>query len=95
MWPDLVKSHTEPKALPPAKRGAFLNLAERGGEMSTGMPRRNDLLLNVSAELRIRDAIGAIERMEADQYLSLAQSKLEEALNLVADFVDDKAKFKG
>ncbi len=50
--------------------------------MSTGMPRRNDLLLNVPAELRIRDAIGAIERMEADQYLSLAQSKLEEALNL-------------
>ncbi len=63
--------------------------------MSTGMPRRNDLLLNIPAELRIRDAIGVIEKMEANQYLSLAKSKLEEALTLGADFVDDKAKFKG
>ena len=63
--------------------------------MSTGMPRRNDLLLNIPAELRIRDAMDAVERIEWNEKLTQAGRKLEEALNLVADFVDEKAKFRG
>jgi hypothetical protein len=37
----------------------------------------------------------AVERMEPNEKLTQAGCKLQEALNLVADFVDDKAKFKG
>ena len=57
-----------------------------------GIPRKNDMLCNVPAELRIHDAVEAVERMEADERLTNAVCKLNEALNLVAEYVNEKAK---
>ena len=44
----------------------------------------------VPAELRIMDAIGAVERMAADVRLTEAVVLLDQARNKVADYVDDK-----
>jgi hypothetical protein len=54
------------------------------------VPRRNDTLQMVPAELRIMDAIGAVERMAADVRLTEAVVLLDQARNKVADYVDDK-----
>ena len=56
-----------------------------------GLPRINDVLCNVPAELRIRDAMEAVERMEADERLTNAVCKLNDALNLVAEYVNERA----
>lgn len=54
------------------------------------IPRRNDLRRNVEAEMAIRDAIEAVEKMTADVRLTDAVVLLGAALNSVADFIDAK-----
>lgn len=54
------------------------------------IPRRNNLQLNTPAELAIRDAMQSIEALPANELLTLAISKLSEALERVGDYVDSK-----
>lgn len=53
-------------------------------------PRRNKIWLNTPAELAIREAMEEVEKVGTDVKLTDAITKLNEALNLVADFVDSK-----
>lgn len=55
----------------------------------TEIPRRNRLDQNVPAEKAIRDAIHAVEDLGADERLTFAVTLLGEALNSVADYVDE------
>lgn len=52
------------------------------------VPRRCRMDLMVPAEVKIREAILAVEEMGADSRLTDAVVKLAEAKNSVADFVD-------
>lgn len=52
-------------------------------------PRRIRLDLNSPAEIAIYEAIQAVEKMDADVRLTHAVIKLQEARNLVADFIDE------
>jgi len=52
--------------------------------------RRNNWAFMVKAELLINEATGAIETMGADVRLTNAQIKLSEALELVANYVDEQ-----
>ena len=51
--------------------------------------RRSKLWLNTPAELAIYNAINEVEKIGADVRLTDAVMKLQEAKELVADFVDD------
>lgn len=51
-------------------------------------PRRLRLDLNEPAEIAIYEAMQAVEKMPPDVRLTLAGIKLQEARNLVADFID-------
>lgn len=53
-------------------------------------PRRNRIDLNKPAELAIRKAMEEVENLGADEKLTDAVVKLDEAFNLVADFIDKK-----
>lgn len=55
-----------------------------------GFPRKIQLQLNTPSELAIRKAIGEIEGMGADVRLTNAVVLLSQALDIVADFIDDK-----
>jgi hypothetical protein len=52
-------------------------------------PRRNRLDLNTPVEKAIYEAGQLIEKMGADVKLTSAQIKLQEARELVADFIDE------
>ena len=52
------------------------------------IPRRSRLDLNEPAELAIYEAMLAVEKMPGDVRLTHAVIKLQEAKNLVADFID-------
>lgn len=51
-------------------------------------PRRNRLDLNTAAELAIYNAMQEVEKIGADEKLTQAIVKLQEAKNLVSDFID-------
>ena len=51
--------------------------------------RRHRLDLNKPVELKIRDAMLAVEQAGADVKLTAAVIKLQEAKDLVGDFIDD------
>ena len=53
-------------------------------------PRRNQLDKCTPAELAIYKAMEEVEKAGADVKLTDAITKLNEALNLVADFVDEQ-----
>lgn len=52
--------------------------------------RRQRIDLNTPAELAIRKAMEEVEKLPASELLTDAVVKLEEARNLVADFVDEQ-----
>lgn len=52
------------------------------------IPRRRMLYLNTEAEISIREAVNKVEAMGADVKLTDAIIKLQEAFELVADYVD-------
>lgn len=52
--------------------------------------RRNKLYLNIPAELAIWNAMQEIEKLPPDVRLTNACNKLQEAKELVSDFIDDK-----
>lgn len=56
------------------------------------LPRRIRLDKNVHAELAIRKAMNEVEDLGADIKLTDAIIKLNEALDLVSDYVDNKLK---
>jgi len=58
------------------------------------IPRRNRLDLNEPAELAIYKAMQEVEKMPADVRLTNAGIKLQEARNLVADFIDSPDQVK-
>jgi hypothetical protein len=58
--------------------------------MSRDAPRRCYLDLATPAEAAVRNAIDAIEKLNADVRLSEAQVLLNRALNLVADYIDEQ-----
>lgn len=53
------------------------------------IPRRIRLDLNYPSELAIRNAINKIEELGASVKLTDAIIKLNDALNLVSDFIDE------
>ena len=57
--------------------------------MST-IPRRIRLDLSEPAELAIRKAVDEVEKIGADVRLTKAVNLLDEARELVADFIDDQ-----
>jgi hypothetical protein len=57
-----------------------------------GIPRRNRLDLNERSEMAIYVAMVEIEQLGADERLTKAITLLNEAKNLVGDFVDDNKK---
>jgi hypothetical protein len=57
-----------------------------------GIPRRNQLDLNWRCEMAIYVAMVEIEQLGADERLTKAITLLNEAKNLVGDFVDDNKK---
>ena len=62
----------------------------RKSEIMEGFPRRNQLDKCIPAELAIREAMHEVEKVGADVKLTDAIKKLNEALDLVGDFVDGK-----
>jgi len=56
----------------------------------TKIPRRIRLDLMTKVELMISNAMDEVEKMEADERLTTAGLKLQEAKNLVSDFVDEQ-----
>jgi hypothetical protein len=62
--------------------------SETSMQMVDGHPRRWRLELNTPAELAIREAMLAVEGMEAHPLLTEAISLLDKARNKVADFVE-------
>ena len=56
-------------------------------------PRRIRLDLNLPSEIAIYKAMLAIEEMPGDVRLTNAGIKLQEAKNLVADFIDERMQF--
>lgn len=58
-----------------------------------GIPRRIRLDLNRPAELAIHNAMMEVEKMPGDLRLTNAVIKLQEAKNLVSDFIDDDSRF--
>lgn len=59
-------------------------------DFSNTIPRRIRLDLNTEAELSIREAVKKVEAIGADVKLTDAIIKLQEAFELVADYVDSK-----
>jgi len=57
-----------------------------------GFPRRSRLDLNTPAELAIHNAIQEVEKIGADIRLTNAQIKLQEAKDLVSDFIDEQSE---
>lgn len=63
--------------------------------MENDIPRRNKIDLYSDAELAIHKAMEEVEKLGASESLTNAIVKLNEAKNLVADFIDNKeAKLK-
>jgi hypothetical protein len=58
----------------------------------TEIPRRADMRRWCAAERAIYDAMQAVESMPADIRLTAAVTKLGEAFNSVADFVDSQPR---
>lgn len=56
------------------------------------IPRRSRLDLNTPAELAIFNTMQEVEKAGADVKLTLAVIKLQEARNLVADYVDEQIR---
>lgn len=61
-------------------------------DFNNPIPRRRRLDLNTDAELSIREAVNKVEAMGADVKLTDAIIKLQEAFELVADYVDKQNK---
>ena len=57
-------------------------------EMINGIPRRNRLDLNTSAELAIYNAIGEVEKCGASVSLTKVVTLLQEAKNALADHIE-------
>jgi hypothetical protein len=55
-----------------------------------GINRRNNLLANVEAEMKIREVMRAVESMGCDELLTKAVVHLDDALKAVSDYVDKK-----
>ena len=53
-------------------------------------PRKIQLQLNERSELAIRNAVNEVEKMGADVRLTNAVVLLSQALDIVADFIDNK-----
>lgn len=53
-------------------------------------PRRNNLNLNTDVEISIRESMLKVENMGSNPLLTEAIVKLNEARELVADFIDDR-----
>lgn len=58
--------------------------------MNNQIPRKSRLDLNTPAELAIRNAMAEVEKAGAAVQLTNAIIKLQEALDLVADWEDNK-----
>jgi hypothetical protein len=58
------------------------------------IPRRIRLELNEPAELAIRNAVNLVERLGADTRLTKASILLQQARELVADYIDEKLNYK-
>lgn len=58
--------------------------------MSDNLPRRCQLWLNTPAELAIRNAIDAVERVGAHPLLTESVILLGQALERLADYVDQR-----
>lgn len=56
-------------------------------------PRRISVDKNTPAELAIRKAMEEVEMLPADERLTNAVFKLDEARNLVADFIDENPNY--
>lgn len=56
--------------------------------MGTPIPRRIDMLRNTPAELAIRNAVTEVEKLPADPRLTRAVTRLGDAFEEVADYVD-------
>ena len=54
------------------------------------IPRRIRLDLMTKVELAISNAMDEVEKMDADERLTTAGLKLQEAKDLVSDFVDEQ-----
>lgn len=59
-----------------------------------GVPRRNRLDLNTTAELAITNAMQEIEKLGCDVRLTESVVLLEKAKNLLSDYIDDTLKEK-
>ena len=58
--------------------------------MNNTLSRRSKLYFNVQTELTINKAINEIECLGSDVRLTNAQIKLQEAKDLISDFVDEQ-----
>lgn len=54
------------------------------------IPRRARLDLSAPAEVAIRNAMAAVEKLDADERLTNALTKLDDAMDLVADYIDEQ-----
>lgn len=63
-------------------------MTEKAPQTSDELPRRNDLGRMNPTELLIVDAMYAVEAMPADQRLTQASTLLQQAKDLVSDYVD-------
>lgn len=63
-------------------------MTEKCKQASDELPRRNDLGRMNATELRIVDAMYSVEAMPADQRLTQASTLLQQAKDLVSDYVD-------
>lgn len=48
--------------------------------------------LSIPAEMRLRDALAAIERMPPDERLTKASIAVDDALRFVGDYVDEQLR---
>ena len=76
----------------PSKTPVCRECFDKGLLSGNTIPRRNNLLQNVPVELAIRKAMQEVEKLPADIRLTNAVIKLDEALNFVADFIDETLK---
>lgn len=69
--------------------GETLDFVARGNEITLNdFPRRGDLKRMTTAEIKIREAMLAVEEVGADVRLTRAVTLLDEAREAVADYVD-------
>lgn len=69
-----------------------MDLKNKTNDFMENFPRRGRLDLNTPTELTIRKAMDSVEELGAGIKLTQAGIKLQEALDLVADYVDENLK---